>query len=290
MANEDVKVWLDYTQNELNRQYEQRELVPNADDYMTKHALLSDDVRKRLKCQLDVAYGPAPDQILDIFPAPNPTGPLVLYFHGGAWTRWHKDNNSYQAPAFINRNITFVSVNFSLVPQVNLDELVRQCRASVKWVWCNAESFNADSKQLFVAGHSSGAHVVGLLTVTDWAKNWTIPTDVIKGAIAASGMYDLEPVRRSSRNDYLELDDNAVIRNSAMRQISERMPPMIIAYGEKEQSEFRRQSRDFAGELHRLGHSCTEIDIPSLNHFEVGEQFADPISTLMQATFELVGV
>ena len=65
---------------------------------------------------------------------------------------------------------------------------------------------------------------------------------------------------------------------------------MIIAYGEKEQSEFRRQSRDFAGELHRLGHSCTEIDIPRLNHFEVGEQFADPTSTLMQATFELVRV
>ena len=188
---------------------------------MARHALLSNDVRKCLKCQLDVVYGPTPDQILDIFPAPTPGKPVVLYFHGGAWTRWHKDNNSYQATAFIKRNINFVSVNFSLVPQVNLDELVRQCRASVKWVWRNAKSFKADPNQLFVAGHSSGAHVVGLLTVTDWAKNWNIPAGVIKGAIAASGMYDLEPIRRSSRNIYLKLDDNSVSRNSTMRQISE---------------------------------------------------------------------
>ena len=75
-----------------------------------------------------------------------------------------------------------------------------------------------------------------------------------------------------------------------MRQISERMPPIIIAYGGREQREFRRQSKDFAGELHQLGQPCTEIDMPGLNHFEVGEQLADPISTLMQATFELVGV
>ena len=87
MTKEGVKVWLDYTQNELNKQYDRRVLVPDADDYMARHALRSNDVRGRLKCQLDVAFGPEPDQILDIFPAPVPGGPVVLYFHGGAWIR-----------------------------------------------------------------------------------------------------------------------------------------------------------------------------------------------------------
>ena len=41
-----------------------------------------------------------------------------------------------------------------------------------------------------------------MLPITDWAE-WGLPGDVIKGALAASGIYDLEPVRLSSSNEYL---------------------------------------------------------------------------------------
>ena len=48
MAGENTKVWLDYNQKELNRQYDQRGLVPNADEYMARHKTLSEEVRARL--------------------------------------------------------------------------------------------------------------------------------------------------------------------------------------------------------------------------------------------------
>ncbi|MBM09445.1 MAG: hypothetical protein CMF69_07695, partial [Magnetovibrio sp.] len=216
--------------------------------------------------------------------------PVVIYFHGGAWIRWHKDDNSYQAPAFVDRNITFVSVNFSLVPKVSLDQLIYECRTSVNWIWRNAASFDADPERLFIAGHSSGAHIVGLLAVTNWKREWSIPSNVIKGAIAASGMYDLEPVKLSSRNNYLKLDNKAVERNSAIRQIPNKIPPMIIAYGAKEQIEFRRQSIDFATRLRQLTHPCAEMDLPNLNHFQVGEEFARQGSPLMRKIYSLIGV
>ena len=289
-ANAEKKVWLDYTQKELDDQYNQRKLVPDADDYMARHGVLSAEVRGKVPCTLDVAYGPSDDEKLDIFPAPQPNAPVVVYFHGGAWTRWHKDNNSYQAPVFTAKGATFVPVNFGLVPNVDLDELVRQCRASVKWVWENARSFGADPDRLYVAGHSSGGHIVGLLAVTDWKRDWGIPSDIVKGAFAASGMYELEPVRLSSRNGYLHLDDGMVARNSAMRQIPDRMPPMVIAYGGGEQIEFRRHSKDFAAELRRRGHKVTELDLPGLHHFEVAEQFANPEGALLKAVFAEMGL
>jgi arylformamidase len=284
------KVWLDYDQAALDRQYDQRVLVPDADEYMVRHAAKSAQVRERLECRLDVTYGPSPDEVLDIFPTAAPGAPLVVYFHGGAWTRWHKDHNSFQAPAFVDAGVTFVSVNFSLVPGVSLDEQVRQCRAAVQWCFQNAASFGADGDQLYVAGHSSGAHIVGLLAVTDWTAIWGLPSDAIKGVISISGMYDLEPVRLSARNAYLHLDDAAVTRLSAMRQIPDTMPPMVIAYGGGEQIEFRRHSTVFAAELRRLGHACQEFDMPGLNHFDMGEQFADPASPAMRAGFEMIGV
>ncbi|MEX2453124.1 MAG: alpha/beta hydrolase [Rhodospirillaceae bacterium] len=289
-AGTENKVWLDYTQKELDDQYNQRILVPDADDYMARHGALSEKVRGEIACTLDVPYGPSEAERLDIFPAPQPGAPVVVYYHGGAWTRWDKANNSYQAPVFTAAGATFVPVNFGLVPAVTLDELVRQCRAAVKWVWENARSFGADPDRLYVAGHSSGGHVVGLLAVTDWEGDWGLPADVIKGAFAASGMYELEPVRLSSRNKYLSLDEGMTARNSALRQLPERMPPMIIAYGGGEQLEFRRHSKDFAAELRRFGHRVTELDLPGLHHFQMAEQFADPDGPLLRAMFREMGL
>lgn len=284
MATDDrgEKVWLDYTQKELDDQYNQRKLVPDADDYMKRHAAWSDKVRAEIECRVDVPYGPSEDEKVDIFPAGRPDAPVVVYYHGGAWTRWHKDNNSFQAPAFVNAGATFVPVNFALVPNVTLDELVRQCRAAVAWVYNNARCFGADPDRLYVAGHSSGAHVVGLLAVTDWTA-WGLPAGIIKGAFAASGMYELEPVRLSSRNQYLHLDEGMTARNSAMRQIPDRMPPMVVAYGGREQIEFRRHSKDWVAELRRRGHEVTELDLPGLHHFEMAEQFVDAGTPLMRA-------
>jgi len=286
------KVWLDYDQKELDDQYNQRILVPDANDYLARNLELSIKVRREIKCQLDVSYGPSEDEVLDIFPVPEPKvggSPVVVFVHGGAWTRWTKDYNSYQAPAFVNAGAIFVSVNFSLVPAVDLDELVRQNRAAVGWVYTHAREFGADPDKLYVAGQSSGAHVAGLLAVTNWAE-WGLPADAVKGVVAASGMYELTPVRLSSRNGYLHLDEAAVKRNSAIGQIPDVMPPMVIVYGGGELDEFRRQSKAFAGTLRDLGHSCQEIDLPRLNHFEVAEEFADPASPLMQATYKLMGL
>jgi arylformamidase len=283
------KVWLDYTQKELDDQYNQRKLVPDADDYMARHGVLSEKVRGELQGFIDVPYGPTEDEKLDIFPAPQAGAPVVVYYHGGAWTRWHKDNNSYQAPCFVDRGVTFVPVNFGLVPNVDLDELVRQCRAAVQWVYNNIADYGADPDKLYVAGHSSGGHEVGLLAITDWTE-WGLPADVIKGAFAASGMYELEPVRLSSRNQYLHLDEGMVDRNSAQRHLPDRMPPMVIAYGEREQIEFRRHSQDFAAELRRRGHRVVELDLPGLHHFEVAEQFANADGPLIQAVFAEMGL
>ena len=283
------KIWLDYDQEALDRQYDQRVLVPEANDYIARNRRDSAEVRARLNCRLDVAYGPSPDETLDIFPAGDNT-PVVIYVHGGAWTRWSKDENSYQAPVFVNAGVAFVSVNFALAPQVSLDELVDQNRTTVKWIYDHARDFGADPNQIYIWRHSSGAHVVGLLAVSNWAADLSLPTDVIKGAIAVSGMYDLEPVRLSSRNTYLHLDDAAVERNSTLRNLPDKMPPMIIAYGGQEQIEFQRQSREFAKTLQARGDDCQLFFYNNNNHFEMAQEFANPTSPLTTAAIQMMGL
>lgn len=283
------KVWLDYDQAALDRQYDQRSLVPDSERYTARYDEESVRVRARLVHRRDVAYGPSADEVLDIFPAADRGAPVVVFVHGGAWTRQHKDNYGFVAAALVPAGVAVVVTNFALVPSVPLDELVRQNQAAVAWTARHAGSFGADPDRLFVAGHSSGGHVAGMLATTDW-REFGLAVDTVKGGICLSGMYDLEPVRRSARNRYLALDAAGARRNSPIYRIPDRPLPLIVGYGAGELAEFQRQSRAFAAAWTGRGHPTTLFEFAGLNHFEVAFELARPASVLFPAIRRLIGL
>ncbi len=284
------KVYLDYDQQELDDQYNQHVLVPNAEDYIAEDKAESTRVRKTYECQLDVVYGSSEDQKLDVFPASKPGARIVVYMHGGAWTRSDKSIESFMGEGFIRAGAAFVSVNFSLCPKVSLDELIRQAREAVVWAYGNAATFNGDPEQFYIAGHSSGGHVGGMMVVTDWPKVHGLPRELIKGGLLCSGMYDLVPVKLSARNEYLKLDDAAVQRNSSILQIPDAGCPLVIGYGGDEHKEFRRQSRDFAAAWRTRGLSVEELEMSGVNHFALRRHFNNPESPIFVAMLKLMSL
>ena len=225
-----------------------------------------------------------------MFPAVAPGSPVAVYMHGGAWTRSDKANESFMAEAFVEAGAAFVAVNFGLCPKVTLDEMIRQARAAVAWSHANAAGFNADPDRLFIAGHSSGGHVGGMMVVTDWPSAHGLPRDLVKGALLCSGMYDLAAVRLSARNEYLHLDEAAEDRNSSIRRIPADGCPLVIGYGGNEQKEFRRQSREFAAAWRAAGLPVEEFDMPGVNHFELRRHFNDPDGPILKAMLTLMGL
>jgi arylformamidase len=267
----------------LDYNYDQRALVTNWEEYFHYNTTESERVRAKLECRLDIAYGPADDQILDVFPAAGSDTPVVVYIHGGAWTRMHKDANSHPAESFVAAGAAFVSVDFGLVPEVTLDEQVGHNRAAIEWVFRNCRDFGADPARLYIAGHSSGGHIVGMMLAQG-----QFPPGMIKGALACSGIYELEPVRLSARNQYLHLDDGAVERLSPIRHLPDRGCPLIVGYGGGEHQEFRRQSIEFAAAWRARGFECQEFELAGLNHFDVAQQFNNPESAILEAMFAMM--
>lgn len=286
-------VWLDYDQAALDRQYDQRTLVPDSARITDRYDVESERVRAEIDGKLDVPYGPSAEEVLDVFPAAPPGGPegapVLVFVHGGAWARQHKDNYSFVAEHLTRAGVAVVVTNFALVPAVTLDELVRQNRAATAWAWRNARGFGADPDRLFVAGHSSGGHVAAMLVSTDWAE-FGLPADAVKGGVALSGMYDLEPVRLSARNSYLKLDAAAARRNSPIHHIPPRPVPMIVGHGDGELAEFQRHSRAYAAAWAARGYPCTPFEFAGLNHFEVCFEYARPDSALFAAMRTMMGV
>src|SRR6185436_7643340 len=89
----------------------------------------------------------------------------------------------------------------------DLMPMAEQVRRAVAWVCRNATSFGGDPNRVYVSGHSSGGHLAGVVLVTDWAKDFGLPPDAVKGGLVCSGMFDLKPARLSARSSYVKFSD-----------------------------------------------------------------------------------
>jgi len=287
------KVYLDYTQAELDRAYDQTAWVTNRAEIVAWYGAESAKVRARLELQRSVPYGTGPDETLDIFPVPGwkPGGlaPVYVHVHGGRWTLFTKDDESFIAPTFVSAGAACVVLDFSNIPKVRVPEMVAQVRRAIAWVYANAASFGGDPQRIHVSGHSSGSHIAGVLMVTDWEKHG-LPRDVIKSAFLVSGMYDLRPVVLSARSSYVKLSAEEVLELSAILHIDRLNGPLTLVYGEKETPEFQRQPQAYAAALKAAGKPVTLIRIPGLNHFEMLQQFGDPASAVARAALESMSV
>ncbi|MFL2668378.1 MAG: alpha/beta hydrolase, partial [Alphaproteobacteria bacterium] len=237
------KVFLDYTQEELNWQYDHSKRFPDTSIFQKERGDASVAAQKKVKGLLNVPYGDDKREVLDIFPAENTEkAPVIVFMHGGAWTRGSKEGYSFPAAEFVPRGVTWVATEFTNVPQGTLSNQVRQNRDAVAWVYNNADAYNWDRDRIYIAGHSSGGHMCAMSLVTDWKQLYGLPSDLIKGAVAISGMYDLEAVYLSYRNTYLNLSQDDWRENSPIFHIPAVCDtPLLIGCAEHDTEEFHRQ-------------------------------------------------
>ena len=133
------KVFLDYDQAELDRQYNQRAWVANADEHIRRYATMSDAVRARLGEPEVIASGAAASETLDLYRAHRNPAPLVMFLHGGAWQRLSKREHAFAAETFVRAGAHFAAVDFAAVPAVTLADLVDQVRRAVAFLHRHAE-------------------------------------------------------------------------------------------------------------------------------------------------------
>jgi len=280
-------VWLDMDQKELDDSYDQRVYAANMRQVLARTHRNSELVRERLGAKR-LAYGPTPIEALDLYPTKAPNAPISVYIHGGAWRAEVAKDNAAQAEMLVNAGAHLAVLDFNNVIETggSLMVMADQVRRGVVWVYKNARSLGGDPERLYISGHSSGGHWVGVLLTTDWQKDFDVPPTMIKGGVAASGMFDLKPVRLSARSNYVKFTDEVEESLSPQRHLDKLVAPVALVYGTDETPEFQRQSRDFAAAVKAAGKPVTLSVMEGYNHFEVAEQLANPYSLFGRAVLE----
>ena len=282
------RVWLDMDQAELDDAYDQSVYAPNQKQVTGRYVTNSDAVRARLGAPRRFAYGPTPVEGLDVYTTKRPNAPINVFIHGGAWRVGTASAYGFPAELFVNAGAHFVVPDFAPVTDLggDLAAMAAQVRSAVAWVHRNAKTFGGDPERLYISGHSSGAHLAGVVLITDWKKDFGLPEDTVKGALCCSGMFDLKPVRLSARSRYVKFTDAMEDALSAQRHLDRVRAPVTLAHGTFETPEFQRQSRDFAQAMNAAGKPAQLLVAPGYNHFEIIETLASPYGLLGRAVLE----
>ncbi|HIM28345.1 MAG TPA: alpha/beta hydrolase [Planctomycetes bacterium] len=136
-------------------------------------------------------------QVLDIYtPDDGKDLPVVFWVHGGGWQTGDKTSVQIKPRVFVERGFVFVSTNYRLLPDVEMDVLIRDVAKSLGWVHKNIAKYGGDSKRIFVMGHSAGAQLAALLCIDDrYLKAEGVPFEVLKGCVPVDGdTYDLPAI------------------------------------------------------------------------------------------------
>ena len=282
------RVWLDMDQAELDAAYDQSVYAPNLRQIVQRYVTNSEGVRARLGAPQRHAYGATPIEGLDIYTTKRPNAPINIFIHGGAWRVGLAKEYAFAAELFVHAGAHLVLPDHVWVQDAggNLIPLAEQVRRAVAWVYRNAHSFGGNPNRIYVSGHSSGAHLAGVVLTTDWPKDFNLPADIIKGGLCCSGLFDLKPVRLSARSRYVKFTDETEQALSSQRHLDKLHAPVIVAYGTLETPEFQRQSRDFAAAVKAAGKRVELLVGEGYNHFEILETLASPYGLLGRAVLQ----
>jgi len=243
-------------------EYNNRARVPDHPAVMQRWRDTAEAARAA-KPPVEIAYGPGPREVMDLFSAGDAT-PIAVFLHGGYWQALDKDWFSGIAPALLAHGISLAIPSYDLCPAVRLGTILGQVRAAVELV---RERTGA---RPVVFGHSAGGHMAACMLSEGRAR----------AAIAVSGIFDLAPLIPTSLNKALDLDDREAAALSPIHwPVPNGSTPggtvLDCIVGADESPEFLRQSRMMADHWGALGVETRYEALIGLNHFTVLDPLFD---------------
>jgi arylformamidase len=271
-----------------NAQYNARASIPDHPYIFTRWLKESAHVRRTTAGLFDLAYGEAPGERLDFFPAPKSDAPLLVFIHGGWWRSLDKSDFSFVVPPYVKAGYNVALTNYTLAPKVTIAEIVTQQLRALAWLYRHAEQYDFDRECIVVAGHSAGAHLAAMMMAALWpAYADDLPRDLVKGGILLSGLYDLEPVRQAPFiNTELQLTEEDIATLSPALMPQAHPAPFVTAVGALESEEFQRQT-SLIGQAWKSAHRG-DVALPGINHLTICDAFAQPDHSLCQASLRLL--
>ena len=271
------------------RFYNPRIAVPDFQNYIDRWydstLKFKKNLGKSIEIEMDVPYGDSIVETMDIFKPKKSVGSikaLMLFIHGGYWRSKDltKKEHGFIAKPFVEKGFAVAVLDYALCPDVSMPDICKQIVKAGECLYRDAREVGVSKKNLYVVGHSAGAHLAAMSLVCIWKQlNKKLPKRIFKSALGLSGIYDLRPlINVQSVNADLKLDKNLASLVSPALIAPPKTAGLTISVGGQETEGFKEQHSIIAEKWQ--GSILNDIPSPEDNHFSILDTFVDPSSDL----------
>jgi acetyl esterase/lipase len=240
----------------------------------------------------DIAYGEHRLNRLDIY-LPDRNQALratVVFFYGGCWGGCEtkgKENYLFVAQALTSHGYAVVIPDYRRYPEVRFDQIIDDARRSVEWVKAHSAEYGADPDNIFLIGHSAGAHLGAMLTLNeDYLRPETYQS--IKGFIGLAGPYDFLPLTEAYQKEIFGPEEKYPA-SQPVNFVQGTEPPLLLLYGNNDETvkpinikSLSYKVRDAAG--------CVETRLyEDLDHVELLAALALPLQDSKPVLPDIIG-
>ena len=205
-----------------------------------------------VKSVKDIAYGKKPWQTLNIYPQKNSTSaPVVIFIYGGGWHKGSKEQHHFVADALVRKGYLVVIPDYVKYPQGQFPTFIEDIAGAIAWVKNNISDYGGNPDQLFLAGHSAGAHT-GALLITDnhYLREAGADVDDIKAFVGLAGPYNFTPqkpqyIKTFGRENFDKMKANPFVDGSE--------PPVMLIHSQGDNTVGRFNMDTFYNQLFAAG-------------------------------------
>jgi len=135
--------------------------------------------------------------VLDVY-APDDAKnlPVVFWIHGGGWQGGDKSSVQAKPQAFVEKGFVFVSTNYRLLPDVEMETIFRDVAKSIRWVHDHIGEYGGDPNRMLVMGHSAGAQLAALVCIDErYLQDEGLSLKILRGCVPVDGdTYDVPAI------------------------------------------------------------------------------------------------
>lgn len=245
-----------------NKQFQFSKLLPDFQNCLDGMQTRSESIADVLSLQRH-AYGRHPRQWVELFGQPTRGNVLPVFIHGGYWRALEAERHRFVLPPLKTLNGAVANVEYRLMPEVGLKDIVEDACAALQLLK------QQTGCQLFPIGHSAGGHLAVMAARL-------LPDDVV-GAMAISGLYELEPLHWSFLRDEIGLTTDSFEGCEPQKLwAGHDASHLVLAVGANETSEFHRQAQVFAA-----SHGAQVMQVPGAHHMTVLDDLAQTDGVLL---------
>jgi len=196
--------------------------------------------------------------------------PTIVFFYGGRWSYGDKASYKFAATALAEKGFVVVVPNYRKYPAVKFPAFVEDGAAAVQWTHQNIDQYGGSGEQMFIVGHSAGAHI-GSLIVSDTrylaAINGESAYKSIKGFVGLAGPYKFVPTDDDLKDMFGPPSQYDQMQTTSFIQGNE--PPMLLLFGENDDTVKPFNAERLEAAIKQKQGEVQTIGYPDVNHIEI---------------------